>query len=168
MSSRVSKRDARNGERAGCTYRLHGRASGRVGLYEQLRRRLPETSDLSFHSLKKAWTSLRVKRCSLQAKEPQLWPGHVSPYFWLVSHWRSSTWQGNEAEATAGPRQLCLLALQTFSPCSTVGNRNQLLQSQMLLLGVISIFLHFLPLPCIIPVDLRLIFYRYRENQALL
>lgn len=57
---------------------------------------------------------------------------------------------------------------RTFSSCAMMGNRNQLLQSEIVLFGFISIFLHLFPPACIIPVDLRLIFYRYRENQALL
>ena len=57
---------------------------------------------------------------------------------------------------------------RTFSSCAMMGNRNQLLQTEIVLFGFISIFLHFFPPACIIPVDLRLIFYRYRENQALL
>lgn len=55
--------EARNEKSERSTYRLHGGTSGRVRLYEELRRRLSKTSDLSFNSLKKAWASLRVKRC---------------------------------------------------------------------------------------------------------
>lgn len=63
MIAKQGLEEARTGKSESSTYHLHGGTSGRVGLYEELRRRLSKTSDLSFNSLKKAWASLRVKRC---------------------------------------------------------------------------------------------------------
>lgn len=63
MNGKRGLKEARSEKSDSSTYHLHGGTSGRMGLYEQLRRRLSKTSDLSFDSLKKARASLRVKRC---------------------------------------------------------------------------------------------------------
>lgn len=64
------------------THRLHGRASGRVGLYEQLRWCLSKTSDLSFNGLKGAQKSLRVRKVT--SRRTTATP-NVTLYLLLVS-----------------------------------------------------------------------------------